>query len=59
LLKKGPQKATKILKKLTEWMEEKEYESIVQMQGSMSQQAVTDPSAFERANYMRVLNSFG
>jgi dihydroorotate dehydrogenase (fumarate) len=59
LLKKGPQKATKILSKLEKWMEENEYESIKQMQGSMSQKAVADPAAFERANYMKVLNSYG
>jgi dihydroorotate dehydrogenase (fumarate) len=58
LLKKGPGRTTKILNKLQKWMEENEYESIQQMQGSMSQQAVADPSAFERANYMKVLNSF-
>jgi len=40
------------------WMEEHEYQSIKQMQGSMSQKSVKDPSAFERANYMKVLNSF-
>jgi dihydroorotate dehydrogenase (fumarate) len=40
------------------WMEEHEYQSIRQMQGSMSQKAVKDPAAFERANYMKVLNSF-
>jgi dihydroorotate dehydrogenase (fumarate) len=59
LLKKGPGQAAKILNKLTEWMEENEYESIQQMQGSMSHQAVAEPAAFERANYMKVLNSFG
>jgi len=59
LLKKGPGKAKKILNKLTKWMEENEYESIKQMQGSMSHQAVAEPAAFERANYMKVLNSFG
>ena len=32
-------------------MEEHEYESIQQMQGSMSQQSVADPAAFSRANY--------
>ena len=58
LLKKGPQRAAKILSKLEKWMEENEYESIQQMQGSMSQKAVTDPAAFERANYLKVLNSF-
>jgi dihydroorotate dehydrogenase (fumarate) len=39
-------------------MEEHEYDSITQMQGSMSQQAVGDPATFERANYMRVLSSY-
>lgn len=58
LLKKGPERATKILSKLEKWMEENEYESIQQMQGSMSQQAVAEPAAFERANYMQVLNSY-
>jgi dihydroorotate dehydrogenase (fumarate) len=58
LLKKGPQRAAKILGKLKKWMEENEYESIQQMQGSMSQKAVADPASFERANYMKVLNSY-
>jgi dihydroorotate dehydrogenase (fumarate) len=58
LLKKGPQRATKILRKLEQWMVENEYESIQQMQGSMSQKAVADPAAFERANYIKVLNSY-
>jgi len=40
------------------WMKEHEYTSIKQMQGSMSQQSVKDPAAFERVNYMKVLNSF-
>lgn len=58
LLKKGPKRAAKILKEIESWMEENEYESIKQMQGSMSQKAVAEPAAFERANYMKVLNSF-
>ncbi len=40
------------------WMEEKEYESIKQMQGAMSQKSVAEPAAFERANYMKTLQSF-
>jgi len=43
---------------LLRWMEEHEYTSIRQMQGSMSQRAVAEPAAFERANYLRVLRSF-
>jgi dihydroorotate dehydrogenase (fumarate) len=39
-------------------MEENEYDSINQMKGSMSQQAVAEPAAFERANYIRELSSF-
>jgi hypothetical protein len=35
-------------------MEEREYESVAQLQGSMSQQKVAEPAAFERANYMKV-----
>ena len=40
------------------WMEAHEYQSIRQMQGSMSQKAVADPAAFQRANYVRVLSSY-
>ena len=43
-----------ILAELTIWMEENEYSSIRQMQGSMSMRSVGDPAAFERANYMKV-----
>ena len=48
----------KILHDLTDWMEEHEYESVKQMHGSMSQRAVAQPAALERANYMRVLRSY-
>ena len=40
------------------WMDEHEYESIEQMKGSMSHKSVPEPAAFERANYMKVLNSY-
>jgi dihydroorotate dehydrogenase (fumarate) len=43
---------------LLQWMETHEYESIGQMWGSMSHAHVADPSAFERANYLRVLSSY-
>jgi dihydroorotate dehydrogenase (fumarate) len=42
---------------LERWMEEHEYTSIRQMRGSMSQQSVASPAAFERANYLKVLRS--
>jgi dihydroorotate dehydrogenase (fumarate) len=47
-----------IVKDIETWLQEFEYESIRQMQGSMSQQAVAEPAAFERANYMKALQSF-
>ncbi len=52
------QRAQEILNHTQTWMEEHDYQSIRQMQGSMSQKSVKDPAAFERANYMKVLNSF-
>jgi len=58
LLHDGEQIIGSMLKDLETWMKEHEYESIQQMQGSMSQKSVKEPAAFERANYMKVLNSF-
>jgi dihydroorotate dehydrogenase (fumarate) len=58
LLAHGIDRLSDILADLRTWMEEYAYESIVQMQGSMSQRAVADPGAFERANYMRALQSY-
>ena len=40
------------------WVERNEYQSIRQMQGSMSQQNVANPAAFNRANYMKVLSTY-
>jgi len=58
LLEHGIEHLAKVLADLLAWMEEHEYESIRQMQGSMSQQSVAEPAAFLRANYMRVLSSY-
>ncbi len=58
LLENGVGRIMHILTDLEEWMIEHEYESIEQMRGSMSQRAVTEPAAFERANYIRALNTF-
>jgi len=58
LLKKGPGELAVIERGLREWMEKKEYESVEQMRGSMSQKKVGDPTAFERAQYMRTLRSW-
>ena len=58
LLRKGFGHISKIQKEMVEWMEGKGYESIKQMQGSMSQKLCTNPETFERANYMKVLKSY-
>lgn len=58
LLKYGIGHAAELLAGIQSWMEVNEYESITQMKGSMSQQAVAEPAAFERANYIKVLSSF-
>jgi dihydroorotate dehydrogenase (fumarate) len=58
LLRKGTGELTRMLKDMQAWMEDREYESVQQMKGSMSQKACADPAAFERANYMKTLNSY-
>jgi dihydroorotate dehydrogenase (fumarate) len=58
LLRNGPQRIREILAELDQWMLEHEYVSVKQMKGSMSQKSVADPAAFERANYMKALNSY-
>jgi len=58
LLQGGEQVLPSMLTDLEAWMKEKEYTSIQQMQGSMSQKAVKEPAAFERANYMAALSTF-
>ncbi|MFH2104386.1 MAG: dihydroorotate dehydrogenase-like protein [Chloroflexota bacterium] len=59
LLANGPGRAGEILAEIKTWMETHEYESIQQMKGSMSAQAVREPHALRRSNYIKVLNSFG
>jgi dihydroorotate dehydrogenase (fumarate) len=58
LLKRGISYLDTLATELLIWMGEHEYDSIRQMQGSMSRNAVPQPSAFERANYMKVLSSY-
>lgn len=58
LLIHGPDHARGLLETVRHWMEEHEYESLEQMKGSMSLRKVSDPAAFERANYMRALREY-
>ena len=58
LLRHGVDHVRTVTRDLVRWMEEHEYASITQMRGSMSQQHVAEPAAFERANYLKVLRSY-
>lgn len=58
LIVHGVKRATEILKGVEGWMSEHEYESVTQMVGSLSQKNCAEPAAFERANYMKVLQSY-
>ena len=58
LLHHGPEHLSEILQDLRIWLEEHEYESVSQLKGSISQQHAIDPAAYERANYVNVLDSF-
>ena len=58
LLKRGVNYLDTLATELLIWMGEHEYDSIQQMQGSMSRNAVPQPAAFERTNYMKVLGSY-
>ena len=58
LLRKGIDHLGVILRDLEQWMEAREYASLEQMKGSMSQKSVADPSAFERANYIKIIEKY-
>ncbi len=58
LLQQGPGFIGKLRDDLDVWMTKCGYESVTQMKGSMSQQNVANPSAFERANYIKILEGY-
>jgi dihydroorotate dehydrogenase (fumarate) len=58
LLRNGVSRIQDMKDAMGQWLEEHEYDSVEQLQGSMSQIHVADPAAFERANYMRVLGAW-
>jgi len=57
-LRHGPDRIRTVEAGLRAWMGEHEYESVTQLRGSASRASVEDPSAYERANYMRTLRSW-
>ncbi len=58
LLEKGIDRLSQMRTELAEWLETHEYHSVMQLKGSVSQQHAIDPSSFERANYVQVLDSY-
>lgn len=58
LLTKGPGHVGTLVRGMQTWLAEREYTSVTQMKGSLSQQSCPDPDAFERANYMKTLKSY-
>ena len=58
LLRHGPEHLAVVRADLAHWLEEHEYESLAEARGSMSLQRCPDPAAFERANYLHVLQSW-
>jgi dihydroorotate dehydrogenase (fumarate) len=58
LLQNGVRRIGQVLNELVTWLNEHEYESVMQMIGAMSQKHCAEPAAFERANYMKMLQSY-
>jgi dihydroorotate dehydrogenase (fumarate) len=58
LLQRGPALLGSLEAGVTHWMEQREYESVEQLKGSLSQRAAPDPESFERSNYRRTLRSY-
>lgn len=58
LLQHGPERLILMLRELNRWMDEREYGSIAEMHGSMSLLRCPDPAAFERGNYVKLLQTW-
>lgn len=58
VLRHGPEQVAAIEQELVAWLTEREYDSVAQLRGSASHTTSGDPSAFERANYLRTLHSW-
>jgi dihydroorotate dehydrogenase (fumarate) len=59
ILKHGPGRIGEIREGMARWLEQHEYESLADAQGILCRETAPDASAFERANYMKVLHSWG
>jgi len=58
LLRNGPRHIARVEAELAAWLAERDYASVNQLRGSVSHFAATDPTGFERANYLRTLASY-
>jgi dihydroorotate dehydrogenase (fumarate) len=58
LLREGPEVISELLVAVMAWLEEHEYESVQQLQGSLSQRHAPDPARYARANYLEVLDNY-
>jgi dihydroorotate dehydrogenase (fumarate) len=58
LLQQGPAFLSRLIPELSGWMDEKGYESITQLRGSMSQRSIPESMAFVRGNYIKILESY-
>lgn len=58
LLKAGPDHLSRVLQELSDWLDAHEYQSVAQLKGSVSYRNAINPSAYERANYLDVLDSY-
>lgn len=58
LLRNGPNHIGTLVQGVQRWLAKREYTSVEQMTGSLSQQSCPDPDAFERNNYMKALTSY-
>jgi dihydroorotate dehydrogenase (fumarate) len=58
LIRHGPRQVAVVERDLVAWLEEHEYESVAQLKGSLSQKNCADPSAFERAQYMKAISQY-
>jgi len=58
LLKNGPAQVSQVLAGVEEWLRDHQYDSLQQLRGCLNLATTPDPSGYERANYMRILQSW-
>jgi len=58
LLQKGPGHISALRQEIESWLEEREYESVAQMKGSVSKACAINPEAIEHSNYMHIIKSY-